>query len=44
MAKGKKCSCGYYMYAVEEKEMPAGTYVIYECRACGNRIREFESK
>lgn len=47
MAKGMKCpqsNCGYYMIAVEEKEEPRGSWVVYECRACRNRIKVFESK
>lgn len=47
MAKSKMCpikTCGYYMIAVEEKEEPRGSYVVYECRACGFRERVFEPK
>lgn len=45
MAQGMKCPhCKYWMYAISEKEQPAGTDVIYKCRACGAEIRVFESK
>jgi hypothetical protein len=47
MAKGKKCpQCGYYMFAVEEKEEPMGYWIIYECRNGNCKFREkvFESK
>ena len=47
MAKGKMCpqkNCGYYMLAIEEKEEPKGSYVVYECRACGFREKVFEPK
>ena len=45
MAKGMKCpDCDYYMYAVDEKNERMGSWVVYECRACHNRIRVFESK
>lgn len=47
MAKGKKCpqsNCGYYMLAIDEKEEPRGTYVVYQCRACGFTERVFEPK
>jgi DNA-directed RNA polymerase subunit M/transcription elongation factor TFIIS len=47
MAKGMKCPqkpCGYYMIAIEEKEEPKGTYVVYKCRACGFTLRVFEPK
>ncbi len=47
MAKGKKCpQCGYYMYAVEEKEEPKGSWVVYECRneKCKFREKIFEGK
>jgi predicted nucleic acid-binding Zn-ribbon protein len=30
--EGKCPQCGYYMYAVEEKEGPKGSWVVYECR------------
>jgi hypothetical protein len=45
MAKGKKCpDCKTtYMRAVEEKDYPAGTEVVYEC-PCGFREKVFEDK
>ena len=47
MAQGMKCpqsNCGYWMFAVSEKEQPQGSYVVYKCRACGFEIRVFEPK
>jgi hypothetical protein len=47
MAKGNTCpQCKYYMLAVEEKEEPEGTWVIYEClnNRCKFRQKIFESK
>jgi DNA-directed RNA polymerase subunit RPC12/RpoP len=45
MAKGMKCPhCEYWMYAISEKDYPAGTDVVYKCRACGFETRVFESK
>ena len=47
MAKGHKCpqsNCGHYMLAVSEDQQPHGSWVVYECRACGFRLRTFERK
>ena len=47
MAQGMKCpqsNCGYWMYAISEKEEPKGSYVVYKCRACGFEVRVFERK
>ena len=47
MAQGMKCPqsrCGYWMYAVSEKEEPKGSFVVYKCRACGFELRVFEPK
>ena len=47
MAKGKTCpqsNCGYYMIAIDEKEQPRGSYVVYKCRACGFTERVFDPK
>ena len=33
MAQGEICpKCGYYMYALVEKEDIEGTWIVYECR------------
>jgi hypothetical protein len=45
MAKGKKCPhCDYYMLAIDEENQPMGSWVVYECRACGFTEKVFESK
>ena len=47
MAKGKECPyCGSYMYAVSEKEVQRGAYVVYVCRNnhCGHTEKVFEEK
>lgn len=47
MAKGKKCpQCGYPMWAESEKKEPAGSWIVYECRAekCKFREKVFEDK
>ena len=32
------------MLAIEEKEEPQGSWVVYECRACGFTEKVFERK
>ena len=47
MAKGEVCSqCGYYMFALEEKENLKGIWVVYECRneRCKHHMKVFEDK
>lgn len=45
MAQGKKCPfCNYFMFAKEEKDEPMGSWVVYECRACGHTEKIFEPK
>lgn len=47
MAKGKTCpQCGTYMYAKSEKQYPAGTEVVYQCRngKCKFELKVFEDK
>ena len=47
MAQGKICpKCGYYMYALVEKEVIEGTWIVYECRdeRCKYRIKVFENQ
>jgi len=45
MAKGHECPhCGYYMYAITEDEQPRGTWVVYQCRACGFKLKTFEKR
>lgn len=45
MAKGKRCpSCGHPMFAKTEKQYPAGTEVLYVCRACEFTEKVFEDK
>jgi len=47
MAQGKICpKCGYYMYALVEKEDIEGTWIVYECRneMCKYRMKVFENQ
>lgn len=46
MAKGRICpQCKKNQMAVlEEKQYPAGVDVIYYCRPCDFKLREFEDK
>ena len=47
MAQGKICpKCGYYMYALVEKEDIEGTWIVYECRneMCKYRMKVFEKQ
>lgn len=47
MAKGRKCpQCGYHMFALEEKEEPMGSWIVYECQngKCKFQEKVFEGK
>ena len=45
MAKGKECPmCNHYIYSLEEKSQPMGSWVVYEYRSRGFRERVFEPK
>ena len=47
MAQGKICpKCGYYMFALSEKEGIEGSWIVYECRneRCKYRMRVFEDQ
>ncbi|MCG2721875.1 MAG: hypothetical protein L6290_07655 [Thermodesulfovibrionales bacterium] len=47
MAQGDICpKCGYYMYAISEKEDLDGSWIVYECRneRCKYRMKSFESQ
>ena len=47
MAQGEICpKCGYYMYALVEKEDIEGTWIVYECRneMCKYRMKVFENQ
>ena len=47
MAQGEICpKCGYYMYALSEKEDIEGSWIVYECRneSCKYRMRVFENQ
>ena len=47
MVQGRICpECGYYMYALSEKEEPEGTWILYECRneRCKFRERVYEEQ
>jgi len=45
MAKGKNCpDCGYYMFALEELDIPDGKWVKYQCldQKCKKIVKVFE--
>lgn len=47
MAQGEICpKCGYYMYALSEKEGLDGSWIVYECRneRCKYRMKVFEDQ
>ena len=45
MVKGKKCpACGHKMVTISEKDVPKGSWIVYECSSCRFMEIIFESK
>ena len=42
MVQGRECECGHFMHMIDEDEQEMGSWVIYECSACGNTVKVFE--